>query len=64
MINYGLDCMFVLVDFVSRVTGYEVNQRDTLQLTKSDSLTDNEQNRANRDAGKALFALFCKLQDF
>ena len=46
MINYGLDCMFVLVDFVSRVTGYEVNQRDTLQLTKSDSLTDNEQNRA------------------
>ena len=65
MINYGLDCMFVLVDFVSRVTGYEVNQRDTLQLTKSDSLTDNEQNRAKRMLEKHFlpFSVNCRIFD-
>ena len=65
MINYGLDCMFILVDFVSRVTGYEVNQRDTLQLTKSDSLTDNEQNRAKRMLEKHFspFSVNCRIFD-
>ena len=65
LISYSLDCMFVLIDFVSRVTRDEVSQRDQLQITKNTSLTDIEQKRAKNMLEKHFlpFSVNCRMFD-